>query len=141
MNNKMITTIAGIICLVSLLMLVPGSMIVDKIWNKNNPVNAYVLAVSGEQINTVQHKHSSTLESRYWIQIRSVDTRLTGSFYVENPFVADSYRQLIGYGPHILPDDVSIRQAVKHNSPYLFGYLIVGFIIFIISLIVFIWSI
>jgi len=141
MNKKTLTAVSAIICIISAVLLVPGSMIADKIWHKNNPVNAYVLAVSGEQINTVQHKHSATLESRYWIQIRSVDTRLTGSFYVENPFVADSYRQLIGSGPHILPNDVSISSAVEHNNPYLIKFVVVVLVIFIISLFVFIWSI
>jgi hypothetical protein len=140
MNKNLLNIVSAIVAIVCFLM-IPGSIIINEIWHKNNPVNAYVLAVSGEQINTVQHKHNATLESRYWIQIRSVDTRLTGSFYVENPFVADSYRQLIGTGPNILPNDVSIRQAVAHKNPYI-GWLVGTFVlIVIISFIVFIWSV
>ncbi len=99
---------------------VPCAIIFGNIWESNHPINAYVLAVSGEQLNTVQHKHRSTLESRYWIKIKSVDTNVEGSFYVENPFVADSYRNLIGKEAQILPNSHSIRNAIDYKNNYSF---------------------
>lgn len=60
-------------------------------FQKNNPIQATVIANSGSVLNKIQHKNNASLETEVWVRIRFEHTNVVDELCYNSPFAATDY--------------------------------------------------